>query len=956
MLAVVCAVLSLCVAGVRAQPRVAPAPAYVFQGVSASDALARLASSGRADVVFSTDLVGDAPVWCGGPGWAMEDLLRCITDASGLDFVRRSTGTYVVVERVVTRALPGTFAGLVVDGETGEPLSLAHVRLADAAAVTDPSGHFSISSLAPGPHVVTASYVGYQASAVRVSVAPGGTTRETLALAPVVLHAGTVVVNGLTARSASETLGADMAQAVWNRAGDVAADAEPGPSLASSGPAATSSIDGAALRPLLGVSGRTFRDGLSLQGGERGEHVLTIDGAKVYEPLSVGPALGAMAPLAVGRLTVHKGGFGVRHGSKLSGVLDARHRLGRPAGRWIGAAAEADAYAASGRLQHHLAMGPVAGEPASLTTMLAGRRSLWDLRRPAALDQTLRDWNAVDPVLASVLDADPQPASLRPHYTAHRHGSDLAFDDLHAAARLRIGPLHQLQGSFYRGRSSIQTQQFAVGAPLSPDASSPDPAASLLARDGTRWTNLAHSLRAEAFASARWRLGGGVRYSHHTLRQRYDALDGSDIDLLGTEDPTAAEARLVAALDAVPRPDDGNDLREIGAEADATVSFGTGHEATFGADAARYDSRFHLLSAGFGETAFRDLDAARTSTLVATYVDLRYRLGSRWVVEPGLRLTTRTASGDVISEPRLALRYDALPEDRLGPLALGGVSARLAAGVYRQFTSRLELATFGPSALVPDVAVWLPIDETLDPSSALHLAGEALWQPSDRWSVRLEGYAKAMPRVYALDYAVLLSDRPSILSRQADFLLAEEGRSLGVGVRAERQATRWAAHTSLSLSNTERRSDRRFEGRWTAAPWEEPVRATAGLDVLLFGSRSGTGLLLRTRGLGIWGRSWALRRAYYDVVAAQGTDALGAFRLDRPGADQLAPLLQLDLGASYSHALGDGRRAELALDVENVLDRQNVLDWSLRPDGEAFGAVTRTLPGIQPSIRLRVTL
>ena len=140
-----------------------PAAAFVFRGVPASDALAALAAAGQADVVYSTDLVGTEPVWCGGPGWTTEDLLRCITGGVGLDFVRRSTGTYVVVERVVERVAPGAVVGLVLDGETGEPLPLAHVRLAHAAVVTDESGHFVLRTLPPGPHVLTASYVGYRA-------------------------------------------------------------------------------------------------------------------------------------------------------------------------------------------------------------------------------------------------------------------------------------------------------------------------------------------------------------------------------------------------------------------------------------------------------------------------------------------------------------------------------------------------------------------------------------------------------------------------------------------------------------------------------------------------------------------------------------------------------------------------------------------------------------------------
>jgi hypothetical protein len=131
-----------------------------------------------------------------------------------------------------------------------------------------------------------------------------------------------------------------------------------------------------------------------------------------------------------------------------------------------------------------------------------------------------------------------------------------------------------------------------------------------------------------------------------------------------------------------------------------------------------------------------------------------------------------------------------------------------------------------------------------------------------------------------------------------------------------------------------------------------------GLDVQATGRRGGNGLLLRARGLGVWGRSWAFRRAYYDVLPLYaGTTVLGGFDLSRPDRDRLPPLLNLDVGLAYSWTLRGGQTVELAFDIVNVLDRRNVLDWSLRPgeDG-SLTPYTRTLPGAQPSLRLRVSV
>ena len=929
----------------------------VLRGVPAGEALAAFADAAGVDVAYSTALVGTRPVWCGRPGGTADALLRCITDAVGLDYVRRSSGTVVVTERVVAPVRPGAVAGLVVDGETGEPLPFATVRVAGAAAVTDAAGRFDVGPLAPGPYVLASSYVGYVAAETRVAVAPGAVATATIGLRPAAVAVGTVVVDGFERRAASERLGAEAdVEAPGERrlAGRPAAPgAEVGvPSLVGGPPAVTSSVDGAGLRLLLGVSERTFRDGLSLQGGEPGEHVLQIDGATVYEPVALGPVLGAMSPLAVGRVTVRKAGFGARHGSFLAGVLQADHAMAGPPGQTV--LAEVDAFAANVRVQHARRVGRWGGAPAEAAGFVAVRRSLWDVAPPAAFERALREWNDVDPVLAAALDG----TAVRPRYDLHRHGSDVAFSDLHAAARVQAGPLRSARASLYRGTARVGTDLLAVGAPLTeaPLADTSDTGALLLARDATRWTNTAATLRADAVVSARWRVGAGARLSHHTLRQRYDAATGPLSDAGSAAALDADGARLAAALDARAAPDNGNDVLDLRLDADAALALAPGHEVVAGVEAAAVRGRFHLLAGDAGAGAFGDLDARQTQVRVAVFAEGTHRLGPRLTLEPGLRLTAVAATGDVLAEPRVALRMDARDGDRLAGIALRGVSLRLAAGVYRQFATRVELATVGPSALVPSVALWLPADGSVAPPSALHLAVEVLWEPSPAWSVRAEGYAKAMPHVYALDYRALLADAApgaAPLARQADFLLHETGRALGTGLRVERLAPRWAATAGVAVARTERRSDARFGGRWVPAAWAEPVRATLGLDVLAWGRRDGTGLLVRARGLGVWGRAWAYRRAYYDVLPAAGSAPVAA----RPEDDRLPPRLALDVGLAYTRRLGGARRVEVAADVANVLDRRDVLDWSLRPgpDG-ALAPVTRRLPGAQPSLRVRVSL
>ncbi|NKN80846.1 TonB-dependent receptor, partial [Weissella cibaria] len=107
-----------------------------------------------------------------------------------------------------------------------------------------------------------------------------------------------------------------------------------------------------------------------------------------------------------------------------------------------------------------------------------------------------------------------------------------------------------------------------------------------------------------------------------------------------------------------------------------------------------------------------------------TYLKGTLAPGWHLTLEPGLRLTYAARRRTVYAEPRLALRYDR-ETGPLGPYAL-----RLAAGLYRQFVNQFELTSSGPTAAVPSVPFWLPIDRTLAPPRTYHLAAEALLMPS----------------------------------------------------------------------------------------------------------------------------------------------------------------------------------------------------------------------------------
>jgi hypothetical protein len=154
---------------------------------------------------------------------------------------------------------------------------------------------------------------------------------------------------------------------------------------------------------------------------------------------------------------------------------------------------------------------------------------------------------------------------------------------------------------------------------------------------------------------------------------------------------------------------------------------------------------------------------------------------------------------------------------------------------------------------------------------------------------------------------------------------------------------------TLAWGTAERRYPGRFDDRWVAAPWEEPLRLTGRVSADV-----ADGLRARARWESIWGRSWALRRIYYDYVAPAGAlseDAPfesrglpGAPSLDTPGEDRLDPFHRLDLGLLASRTWR-GVAVELEASVVNVLGRANPFDASLRPSGSSLVRQHRALPG-----------
>lgn len=887
-----------------------------LRDVPVGTALENLVSMTGISLVYSSDVVVGKRTVCRSEDASAEELLRCVVHGAGLDFYQLSSGTYVVITD--PEALPsyGTLAGEIVDALTGEPVPSAAVELADGSGrvIANEAGLFLLPKLLPGPHELRVSRIGYQPRVLSVEIGAASTQRRSVQLDPLALELDPIVVDGL------EHVGGFLRSSAWT-ASDFAAG------VPEDGDVSLQARSG------LGVSRRPLFADLSVQGSAPGEHMVRLDGVPVFDPVALGRTRSAFSPLALRRITVHKAGFGVGEGSFAGGVVDVEHRVESPAGEG-GLTVHADPLSVTGGVS--LPVTALGGEG---WVMASVRGSLWHVYREPALDDALRDWNQVDPVITRRLlgDGGDRPTdALR--FDAHRHGSDVGFSDVHAALRLRYPGFRTLRASFYRGSNRVGTELFNSGT--DPDSGTFDRL--MVTRDRYAWSNVLGNVEVDWLVGDRGALRVRAWGSEHELDHRYGLVDGEEVGYEpGSSSVPEIERELLALLDERPRTGEGNRVRELGAEVAGDLAAGGGHFLTGGVELVRVDSRFRLEN-GF----ILPLQSEVAGWRFAAYAEDRWTLGRHVTLEGGGRVTA-VGGGDVFAEPRGSVRVDAA-SDLLGPWSL-----QLAAGLYRQFVDQFELTSVGPSALVPEVRFWLPSDGSVEPARAWHLALEMAARPDPRLELRAEAYRKWMDRVLALDYGVLTAAHAgeTVVVDQNRFVGVSRGDAYGAGVGASWEDERFRVAVGYDRSVSERTFPSRFGDTAQPTPWSEPHRLDASVRLPV-----AAGFALEGESGLVWGRTWGLRRAYYDFLTLHGTD--GGPEIGVPGRDPLPTLHQLDLGASWLGRVAGGPLAELRAELRNVGPRQ-VLDYSLaRVEGadgsKSYRRLERHLPGAALHLSIRV--
>ncbi len=887
---------------------------FEFQGEALQEALEQVARETSVNLVYDPQLVRDIPVYKRIREKPVAGVLEQILADTQLDYLILSSGTVVVVRSTKTESAHGTYFGKVVDGETGDPLPGATVLLTDASGgtSTNESGSFAFNEMITGTHRILFSYVGYKPVYKTVTIKPEESVREKIELPPRSLAFSPLVVSD---RHPRIPVGGPRSSSTdpdspWNPR-----DYRYG-----------------AIRSLSLFSGVQYGlplTNLHLQGGRQGEHRITLDDAPVYNPHSFGQLFSAFSPYAIGRVELHKAGFSPSEGSQISGKIDMTHDVGSVSENRL--TVQGDPLSLNIRGDLNISM----AEDRDLRIMSAVRFNYWDIYKQQPLQNTLRQWNELDPLLTNELVDLNHNAML---YEPRQHHSDIRFHDIHLASRYKIDEFQSISSSFYIGSNRVNTDLLRQAPQLENDPEY------LYARDDYRWDNAMAQLTYSHQVSPRLDMQSQLSYSSSKFQHRYliGTSNNPEIQSFPDAGDVYEQFRVASDQQRVPTQRNNNRISHLILETAGTYHFDPSFSLESG---LRFDYVFSRVN--LSDLFYLPTLAEQRSNLYSSFAKGSWNIGNYWKLTAGSRLTYLSESRRFYLEPRAGIRYTR-PQSEIGYW-----SARIAGGRYRQFVNQFEITNPGPTALVPSFTMWSHAGDLQVPE-AWHLTGSYRWQPVEATTVSLEGYYKWQPTMYTVSYENLLRGAAVGRTGLQSFVRETEMNTVGAGVRLHQSIEDWRLQLMAGYDYNYSRVNLETQfGRYLPVPWNEPHRLQIrGLWRFL------QDFSAVAKWKGVWGRKWGFRQPYYNYLAYETDRMYGDYSFATPEDDRLRSYYQLDLSVVYkpSFELFD---LEIRASLINLLDRSNTIDWSLQPQNndestESYVKSRRAMPGFHPTVSIQM--
>jgi len=884
---------------------------FEFRGENLSDVLDVVAKTVEIDLVYDPEVIKDVYIHKRLLDEPMPELLQNVLEGSQLDFITLSTGTIVIVKTVHERQAYGSFAGRVLDRQTGEPLPGATIMLTDASGgtSTNRSGAFSLNRLVSGSYNIVFSYIGYEPIYKTIHITPDQQLREEVSLTPKPYNITPIIITGHMPRiprqsNSSESLSLDSDWESYNGMRDAVQS----------------------LNLFSGIQYGLPMTDLHLQGGQRGEHRMMLDGVPVYNPYSFGQMFSAFSPYAINKVNLYKAGYGVQEGSQIAGIIDLNHDISGTENQHF--LVQGDPLSLNSRVDLKIPL----GDDSPLKIMGAFRTNYWNIYRNSTLDQTLRDWDEVDPLIMDfVLSQDGEPVS----YETMEHDSDVRFHDLHLASRLRLNTFHNFSASFYTGRNYVSTDLLAQAFPVE---EKPEYA---YARDQYEWNNIMGQITHNWLTTPRMDLTTRISYSSNRLNHRY--LFGTTLQpyiprsagSFNTASDAFAEYLSVGKAGMLPSQNNKNRIQHFILRSDATYNFTRHFSLDTGVQLDQVSSLVDL-----SDLFYLPTQAAQRSTLAGGYFDSQFTLGEYWNLNLGSRFTYVHPILRVFPEPRAGIQYDQPDSD------IGYWSVRLSGGLYRQFINQFDISNVGPTALVPSFSIWSHT-RTSEIPKAWHLSASMIIEPHEHTSVTIEAFHKWQPSTYITSYQNLLANMSVDRSGIDAFAESTSMKAYGGGLRFAQDIPDAGLYLMFGYDYSVSKIDMYSQfGGTMPAPWNEPhqlqMRALWHIHQdITFIAKWQT----------IAGRAWGFRQAYYDFLQFRHS----GYSFLTPEEDRLSPYHQLDFSLIFKPSLGFSE-LEVRLDLVNILNRNNVIDWSLQPSGAEgeYKIRERTMPGFTPSMSIQI--
>jgi hypothetical protein len=580
----------------------------------------------------------------------------------------------------------GNITGTVVDSATGLPLAGVNVTIAETGAgvSTNDEGEYIFTSVRAGVYTIEYSHIGYVKSILgRIAVAAGETVR-----------ADAVLVETWVEFEEIEVRGARYAQT----------QEDTRTSLIRLRPESANELPGAVedvmrtLHALPGVVSRSdFSSQLIVRGGGPDQNLIVMDGIEVFNPYRLYGLISMFNPETVADIDLMTGGFPVRYGDRLSGVLDVRNRDGRSD---IGIAGNVNTNITNANIVvEGRAPGDVEGN-----WLFSARRTYYDLiAGPIARSLDLVDGDVAFP----------------------------NFTDLQG--RVTVGPYdnHRLTLTALASRDAVN---------LVSGSNRPTPDSIYVAdRTGHLVLGLA------------WRYTPGDNYYSGVNLSWY--RNTGDADFGGEVlDPNLEGERFSGS-------DGGRDLRLYDIDISSQYEFSKGslsYETAYGSDGyeisggggidfitstivwrANLGESLRILLRDFDIPLVDRFDQSRSYARLYTWVQNRLKIGERLHAEPGLRMDVYSILGSAHVSPRMNISY--LIDDR----------STIRAGAGRFLQSPGYEKIFGMAQFI-DLADRERV-RRLHPEEAVQYIAGADRRLSNSVFARLEAYYKDFTNLIGVD-------------------------------------------------------------------------------------------------------------------------------------------------------------------------------------------------------------